>query len=126
MTVDARSPRIRGGVRRSLPLVVGLPLLALVITAMYWHSVLATALSPTRSSTAVVAVVADPDRAPTLSGDGSGVAWVTDSTDQDVQGIADGYSQIVAAGSAADLPTTKIIVADGTRPAASGPRAPPR
>jgi hypothetical protein len=126
MAVDARSPRSRGGLRRSLPLVFGLPLLALVITAMYWHSVLASALAPTRPSTAAVAVVADSDRAPTLAGSGSLAAGVTDSTDRDVQGIVDGYPQIVAAGSVADRPVAKIIVTHGTRPAASGPRAPPR
>jgi hypothetical protein len=125
MAVDARSPRSRGGLRRSLPLVFGLPLLALVITAMYWHSVLASALTPTRPSTVVVAV-ADPDHSPTLAGDGYEVAGVTDSTDRDVQGIVDGYPQIADAGSVADLPAAKIIVTDGTRPAASGPRAPPR
>jgi hypothetical protein len=126
MAVDARSPRSRGGLRRSLPLVFGLPLLALVLSAMYWHSVLASALTPTRPSTAVVAVVADPGHAPTLAGDVSEAAGVTDSTDRDVQGIVDGYPQIVDAGSVADLPTAKIIVADGTRPEACGPRAPPR
>jgi len=126
MAVDARSPRSRGGLRRSLPLVFGLPLLALVITAMYWHSVLASALTPMRPSTAVVAVVADPAHAPTLAGDGSGVAGVTDSTDRDVQGIVDGYPQTVDAGSVADLPVAKIIVTDGARPVTSGPRAPPR
>jgi hypothetical protein len=112
--------------RRSLPLVFGLPLLALVITAMYWHSVLASALTPTRPSTAVVAVVADPDHTSTLAGDGCEVAGLTDSTDRDVQGIVDGYPQIADAGSVADLPAAKIIVTDGTRPTASGPRAPPR
>jgi hypothetical protein len=126
MAVDARSPRSRAGLRRSLPLVFGLPLLALVITAMYWHSVLASALTPTRPSTAVVAVVADPDHAPTLAGDGSEVAGVTGSTDRDVRGIVDGYPQIIDAGSVADLPTAKIIVADGIGPEACGPRAPPR
>jgi hypothetical protein len=126
MAVDARSPGSRGGLRRSLPLVFGLPLLALVITAMYWHSVLASALAPTRPSTAVVAVAADPDHVPTLAGDGSAAACVTDSADRDVQGIVDGFPQIVDAGSVADLPSAKVIVTDGTRPAASGPRAPPR
>jgi hypothetical protein len=126
MAVDARSPRSRGGLRRSLPLVFGLPLLALVITAMYWHSVLANALTPTRPSTAVVTVVAEPDRVPTLAGDGSRVAGATDSTDQDVQGIVDGTPQIVDTRSVAGLPAAKIIVTDGIRPAASGPRAPPR
>jgi hypothetical protein len=90
------------------------------------HSVLASALTPTRPSTPEVAVAAHPDHAPTLAGDGSEVAGVTASSDRDVQGIVDGYPQIVAAGSVADLPTAKIIVADGARPGACGPRAPPR
>jgi hypothetical protein len=128
MAVDARAPRRRGRLRRALPLVFGLPLLALVITAMYWHSVLASALTPTRPSAAVVAVAPVTDRDAALTGDGSDVAGPTTVADRHIQsvGTADGYVQTTGDEHATDRSAATVGVARGVRPPASGPRAPPQ
>jgi hypothetical protein len=126
MASDARAPRRRGRLRRSLPLVFGLPLLALVISAMYWHSVLASALTPTRPSTAAVAIAPVTDHGPALAGDVSDSAGLTTSIRHDVQGAGHGSLPEAADEQAGGVSGPEIVLADGVRPAASGPRAPPR
>lgn len=126
MASDARAPQRRGRLRRSLPVVFGLPLLALVISAMYWHSVLASALTPTRPSTAAVAIAPVTDLAPALAGDVSDSAGLTASIRHDVQSAGHGSFPEAADEPAGGVASAEIILVDGVRPAASGPRAPPR
>lgn len=125
MTVDARVSRNRGRLRRSLPLAFGLPLLALVIAAMYWHSVLANAVAPTRPSADVVAMAPAADHDPVLAGDVSDSAGSIASVGHQVQSAGVGY--FPADGEhAAGTSGPGSILANGLWPAAAGPRAPPR
>ncbi len=150
MAADARAPRRRRGSRRPLPLIVGLPLLALVISAMYWHSVLASALTPTRPGGSIVAgapaaAPAAPIVGPVVGHAGLDAAdvaagaagLVADATDRGASGDrhADGYTDRNAdgyTGPAGDAPrsasgaapvTETAAVVSGAHPAATSQRA---
>src|SRR5262245_36320228 len=91
MAVDARAPRTRGRLRRSLPLAFGLPLLALVIAASDGHSVLASAVAPARPSADAVAMAPAADHDLVLAGDAPDSAGSTASSGHEVQSAGDGY-----------------------------------
>jgi hypothetical protein len=132
MTVDARAPRGRRALRRALPLVVGLPLLALVIAAMCWHSVRATGLAPARPGAQALVSAPVADHAPVAAAD----SRIAGASDGSAAGVESSRGQVTYApvravtGAGAELaavalPATGEVPVSGARPAVTGQRAPP-